>query len=133
MKQKQPLKEMLKRIGGAHLLNEKPNFDKEKLQEYWHDIIQDVEGDDIKIGWTVFTADYDYHSGALSWGDADSDFIFYMTPGYDGINGIPIEDGNTGKQYGRLPLKTTGDVKKDTKWYLNTIKKALPKILKKAK
>ena len=56
-----------------------------------------------------------------------------MTPGYDGINGIPIEDGNTGKQYGRLPLKTTGDVKKDTKWYVNTIKKALPKILKKAK
>jgi len=130
---KKPLKEMLKKIGGAHLLNEKPNFDKEKLQEYWHDIIQDVEGTMIKIGKDKYTADYDYHSGALSWGSMDSEVLLYMTPGYDGQNSIPVEDGNSGKFHGTIPLKTTGDVKKDTKWYVNTIKKALPKILKKAK
>ena len=124
---KQPLREQLKKIGGGHLLNEKVD----NLSDYWNDIVKDIEGDDIKIGKDKYTADYDYHSGALSWGNED--VIIYMTPGYDGVKYIPVEDGNTGKFYGKLPLKTTGDVKKDTKWYLNTIKRNLPKFLKKIK
>ena len=124
---KQPLKEQLKKIGGGHLLNEKVD----NLSDYWNDIVKDIEGDDIKIGKDKYTADYDYHSGALSWGN--NDVIIYMTPAYDGVKYIPVEDGDSARMIGKLPLKTTGDVKKDTKWYLNTIKKALPKILKKAK
>ena len=56
-----------------------------------------------------------------------------MTPAYDGVKYIPVEDGDTGKMLGKITLKTTGDVKKDTKWYLNTVKKSFPKFLKKIK
>ena len=124
---KKPLKEMLKKIGGGHLLNEGD----EKLADYWNNIVQDVEGEIIKIGKDKYTADYDFHSGALSWGSMDSEVLLYMTPGYDGVKYIPVEDGNSGKFLGKLPLKTTNDEKKDKKWYVNTIKKSLPKFIKK--
>ena len=124
---KQPLKEQLKKIGGGHLLTEKVD----DLELYWADIVKDIEGDDFKIGKEVYTADYEYNSNALSWGN--NDVIIYMTPAYDGVKYIPVEDGDTGKMLGKITLKTTGDVKKDTKWYLNTVKKSFPKFLKKIK
>ena len=124
---KQPLRETLKRIGGGHLLTEKVD----DLEKYWADIVRDVEGEQIKIGKDNYTADYEYNSNALSWGNED--VIIYMTPAYDGAKDIPVEYGDTGQKLGKIPLKTTGDVKKDKKWYINTIKKSLPKFLKKIK
>ena len=42
---KQPLKEMLKKIGGRHLLNEN------KLQDYWEEITNEMEGQKIGKFW----------------------------------------------------------------------------------
>ena len=56
-----------------------------------------------------------------------------MTPAYDGAKDIPVEDGDTGKKLAEIPLKTTGDVKIDKKWYIDPLKKSLPKFLKKIK
>ena len=118
---KQPLKEMLKKIGGGHLLNEN------KLQDYWDEITNEMDGK--KIG--KFWADVDMHTGGLSWGEPNSDFHIYATPAWEGKKYIEFEEGMTGKDLGKVPLKTTGDKKKDTKWYLATMKKHLPKIVKK--
>ena len=105
----------------------------QKLTDYWADITQRVQGDFVKVGGEKYFSDWDYNSGALSWGDQNSDIIIFMTPAYDGVKYIPVEDGNTGKVLGKIPLKTTGNEKKDTKWYLDTVKKSLPKFIKKIK
>ena len=82
---KQPLKEMLKAIGGEHLLNEN------KLQDYWEEITNEMEGQ--KIG--KFWADVDMHTGGLSWGERNSDFHIYATPAWEGKKYIEFEEGMT--------------------------------------
>ena len=61
-------------------------------------------------------------------------FIFFATPAWEGDKYITFEEGwGSGVKLGKIPLKTTKDEKKDTKWYLATMKKHLPKLVKKLK
>ena len=104
----------------------------DSLEKYWQDILDlsIIRKAKIKVGKTGFIPDVEYHSGSVGWvGDG---FLIYATPAWDGQKYIPFEDGHTGKVLGKVPLKTTGVDRKDSKWYLDTIKRSLPKFIKKA-
>ena len=100
----------------------------EKSIKKQRNVLLTVEGDDFKIGKEVYTADYEYNSNALSWGN--NDVIIYMTPAYDGVKYIPVEDGDTGDRLKTLKYNSTGDLKKDAKWYISNMKRYLPGIVK---
>ena len=128
---KQPLKEMLKKIGGGHLLKEY----NDKVAEY-----SDVLGQHLKHmrfdirGWQM---DRDYHSGAWEWTNRKFENHFYATWGWDGKNEIPIET-DEGDSLPTIKQKFKGtdpddekQLKIDAKKYIQIMKKLIPKIEKK--
>ena len=138
-KMKQPLKEMLKKIGGRHLLIENADVDdySQELGEYLHHIrIPPVKG------WT-FTIDI--NSGAWMWDHVPGKFedSIYATWGWMGKQEIAIEVGdgdfNAGPLKSRkIKLKFKGldgfdekQMKIDAKKYIDAMKKEIPKIQKK--
>ena len=136
-KLKQPLREMLKKIGGGHLLTEGDDV----LQDYWAELVSKIEGTMLSTSVGKFDADVDMNSGGLSWngqeGDKpdgyEEDYVYiFATPAWEGDKYITFEEGwGSGVKLGKVPLKTTMDKKKDTNWYLATMKKHLPKLVKK--
>ena len=129
---KQPLKEMLKKIGGGHLLTENTDID-----DYSHELgeyLNSMRIPQIK-GWRF---SIDIHSGAYVWDHAKFEESIYATWGWEGKNEIPVEtsDGESFKTI-KLKLKPKEslesklDIKKDVKKYISAMKKELPKIEKK--
>lgn len=110
------------------------------LEDYWANVLLDnpggIQKQQLKIGKLKFQADEDRNSGSISWGVINppegQDYLIYATPAWEGSKYIEFEDGASGKQIGKVPLKTTKNEKKDFKWYIDTIKKTLPKVLNKA-
>ena len=133
---KQPLKEMLKAIGGGHLLTENADVDdySQELGEYLHHIrIPPVKG------WT-FTIDI--NSGAWMWDHVPGKFedSIYATWGWMGKNQLTIEvgDGVDLDIRKKVNLKFKGldgfdekQMKIDAKKYIDAMKKEIPKIQKK--
>ena len=129
---KQPLKEMLKKIGGAHLLKE---YD-DKVATYSSDL-----GDYIKIlkpkinGWKF---GMEHMTGSWYWEHPKFEDIIYATWGWEGKNQVPLQSSD-GEDLGTIKLKLTPkesledqlDVKKDVKKYIQAMKKELPKLQKK--
>ena len=139
---KQPLKEMLKKIGGGHLLTENKMvfYYMEHLGPYIQQLRPNIKG------WK-FTVDY--MSGSWEWYNRKFEPVIYATWGWEGKDEIPIEssDGEVFKA-AKLKLKpsiskakvgkgvtadTTDEkqLKKDAIKYINVMKKEFPKIQKK--
>ena len=129
---KKPLKEMLKKIGGGHLLKE---YNK-KVENYSLEL-----GDYIKLlkpkikGWKFGV---ERMTGSWYWEHSKFEDVVYATWGWEGKNEIPLQSSD-GEYLGRVKLKLTPkeslesklDVKKDVKKYLDAMKKEFPKIEKK--
>ena len=128
---KQPLKEMLKKIGGGHLLKE------DKMVTYYSDAL----GKYIKQlrpnikGWKF---SLDHMTGSWEWGSSKFEDVLYATWGWEGKNEIPLETSD-GDAFKAVKLKLTPpkdatdekQLKKDAKKYIDTMKKEIPKIEKK--
>ena len=131
---KQPLKEMLKAIGGRHLLTENADVDdySHELGEYLHHMRIPL----IK-GWQ-FTIDI--NTGAWEWDHSKFEDAIYATWGWMGKQEIAIEvgDGVDLDIRKKVKLKFKGldgfdekQMKIDAKKYIDAMKKEIPKIQKK--
>ena len=128
---KQPLKEMLKKIGGGHLLkeyNDKVATYSDALGKYIRALRFDIRG------WQM---DVEYHSGSWEWTNRKFENAFYATWGWEGKNEIPIET-DEGDDCGTIKQKFKGtdpedekQLKIDAKKYIALMKKEIPKIEKK--
>ena len=128
---KQPLKEMLKKIGGAHLLNENAAVVKysDELGQYVKQLRPNIRG------WKF---DVERLTGSWYWEHKKIEPLVYATWGWDGRNAIELES-SFGLDLGKINVKLKPkesledqlDVKKDVKKYLDAMKKEIPKIEKK--
>ena len=129
---KQPLKEMLKKIGGGHLLENKAmvTYYSDALGNYIKQLRPTIRG--WKFG-------IDRMTGSWEWENRKFENIIYATWGWEGKNEIPIESSD-GEVFKAAKLKltppkedTTDDkqLKKDAIKYINVMKKEFPKIQKK--
>ena len=85
---KKPLKEMLKKIGGGHLLKEY----NDKVATYSDALGKYIEGLRFSIrGWQMST---EYHSGSWEWTNKKFENHFYATWGWEGKNMIPLESSD---------------------------------------
>ena len=128
---KQPLKEMLKKIGGGHLLTENKMvfYYMEHLGPYIQQLRPNIRG------WKFVV---ERMTGSWEWTNRKFEPAVYATWGWEGRNEIPLEtsDGESFKavKLKLTPPKDTTDekqLKKDAKKYIDTMKKELPKIEKK--
>ena len=127
---KQPLKKMLKAIGGGHLLKE------DKMVTYYSGALGDyIYGlrPNIK-GWKF---DIERQTGSWEWSHSKFEDVVYATWGWEGKNVIPLESSD-GLDLGtiKLKLKTSEpedekNLKRDAKKYIDVMKKEFPKIQKK--
>ena len=118
---RKPLKETLKRIGGGHLL-----IENKKISDYSFELGKYIMGLRPKI--SGFKFDVEYMTGSWLW--EKGDIAIYATWGWEGKKEVPIEDGDTGDRLKTLKYNSTGDLKKDAKWYISNMKRYLPGILK---
>tara|TARA_R100001443_G_scaffold72299_1_gene80454 strand:+ start:432 stop:830 length:399 start_codon:yes stop_codon:yes gene_type:complete len=127
---KKPLKEMLKKIGGKHLLIENRDVSaySDALGNYIRALRFDIRG------WQM---DVEYHSGSWEWTNRKFDNAFYATWGWEGKNEIPIES-DEGDDCGTIKQKFKGtdpenekQLKIDAQKYIALMKKEIPKIEKK--
>ena len=127
---KKPLKEMLKKIGGRHLLKENDAVStySDALGQYLAGLRFDIRG------WQMSR---EYHSGSWEWTNRKFDNAFYATWGWEGKNEIPIES-DEGDDCGTIKQKFKGtdpenekQLKIDAKKYIALMKKEIPKIEKK--
>ena len=138
---KQPLKEMLKKIGGGHLLkeyNDKVATYSNALGNYIRALRFDIRG------WQM---DVEYHSGSWEWTNRKFENAFYATWGWEGKEEIPLEttDGDSFKAIklklnpkkiekddmdNSIGYKDQKSLKRDAKKYIDKMKKELPKIEK---
>ena len=70
----------------------------------------------------------EYMTGSWVW--EKGDIAIYATWGWEGKKEVPIEDGDTGDRFKTLKYNSTGDLKKDAKWYISNMKRYLPGIVK---
>ena len=129
---KQPLKETLMRIGGAHLLKEQSkgmimNYS-DHLGAYLEQLRPNIRG--WKFGVERMT-------GSWEWTNRKFEPSVFATWGWEGKNEIPLEtsDGDAFKAV-KLKLKASEpedeqNLKRDAKKYIDTMKKEIPKIEKK--
>ena len=128
---KKPLKEMLKKIGGGHLLKEY----NDKVANYSDALGKYIQN--LRLGIRVWVFSTEYHYGSWAWTNKKFENHFYATWGWEGKNEIPLEtsDGDAFKAV-KLKLKV-GDpedekqLKDAAKKYINVMKKEFPKIEKK--
>ena len=127
---RKPLKEMLKKIGGRHLLKENDAVStySDALGQYLAGLRFDIRG------WQMSR---EYHSGSWEWTNRKFDNAFYATWGWEGKNEIPIES-DEGDDCGTIKQKFKGtdpenekQLKIDAKKYIALMKKEIPKIEKK--
>ena len=126
---KQPLKEMLKKIGGGHLLTENKMvfYYMEHLGPYIQQLRPNIRG------WKFVV---ERMTGSWEWTNRKFEPAVYATWGWEGRNEIPLEtsDGDAFKAV-KLKLKASepedeNNLKRDAKKYLDVMKKELPKIEK---
>ena len=126
---KKPLREMLVKIGGGHLLKEN------KIAKYSSDL-----GDYIKLlkpkinGWKF---GMEHMTGSWYWEHPKFEDVVYATWGWEGKNEIPLETSD-GESFKAVKLKFKAsepedeqNLKRDAKKYIDTMKKEIPKIEKK--
>ena len=127
---KQPLKEMLKKIGGGHLLTENKMvfYYMEHLGPYIQQLRPNIRG------WKFVV---ERMTGSWEWTNRKFEPAVYATWGWEGRNEIPLEtsDGDVFKAV-KLKLKASepedeNNLKRDAKKYLDVMKKEFPKIEKK--
>ena len=130
----QPLKEMLIKIGGGHLLTENADID-----DYSHELgeyLNSMRIPQIK-GWRF---SIDIHSGAYVWDHAKFEENIYATWGWAGKNEIAVQvgDGVDFEYNNEIKLKFKGfdgfdekQMKIDAKKYIDAMKKEFPKVQKK--
>ena len=120
----QPLKEMLKKIGGSHLLNEDVKLVdyQNELGEYIKQLRPNVKG--WKFG-------IDRQTGGWYWEHPKYESQIFATWGGDGKEQVQYEvDGD---KFGKADkYKAKFDMKKDSKWYIANAKKSIPQVLKTA-
>jgi len=127
---KQPLKEMLKAIGGEHLLTENQD-----IADYSHELGEYIHHSRTKIkGWAF---SIEINTGSWEWYHPKFEDVVYATWGWEGRNEIPVETSD-GESFKTIKLKFKGfdgmdekQLKIDAKKYIDTMKKELPKIQKK--
>lgn len=129
---KKPLKEMLKKIGGGHLLkeyNDKVASYSDELGEYLAQLRPNVKG--WKFSMQRMT-------GTWEWNHPKFEDAIYATWGWEGNNQIPVESSD-GHDCGTIKFKITPpkdsadekQLKKDAIKYIKTMQKEFPKIQKK--
>ena len=127
---KQPLKEMLKKIGGGHLLTENKMvfYYMEHLGPYIQQLRPNIRG------WKFVV---ERMTGSWEWTNRKFEPAVYATWGWEGRNEIPLESSD-GEYFGeaRFKLKASepedeNNLKRDAKKYLDVMKKEFPKIEKK--
>ena len=127
---KQPLKEMLKKIGGGHLLTENKMvfYYMEHLGPYIQQLRPNIRG------WKFVV---ERMTGSWEWTNRKFEPSVFATWGWEGKNEIPLEtsDGDAFKAV-KLKLKASEpedeqNLKRDAKKYIDTMKKEIPKIEKK--
>ena len=122
---KKPLKEMLKKIGGGHLLKE----DK-KTDDYSYELGQYIKGLRPNIKGWKFSIEPNTHS--WEWSHPGYEAAIYGTWGHEGKAQVPWESSD-GEVFGKPDkYKAKYDLKKDAQWYIKLAKKSIPKILKTA-
>ena len=127
---KKPLKEMLKKIGGRHLLKENDAVStySDALGQYLAGLRFDIRG------WQMSR---EYHSGSWEWTNRKFDNAFYATWGWEGKNEIPIESdeaddcGTIKQKFKGTDPENEKQLKIDAKKYIALMKKEIPKIEKK--
>ena len=132
-KMKQPLKEMLKKIGGGHLLKEKKDDYVDFEQYAQEDLSYYIQGlrPSVKAGGATWKFDIDRQQGSWYWTSPKHEVDIYATYGWNGKEQIEWEV--EGEKIGKPDkYKAKYDLKKDAKWYIDNAKKAIPKILKTA-
>ena len=128
---KQPLKETLMRIGGAHLLNENKDmivYYSDALGKYIQQLRPNIRGWKFEV---------ERMTGSWEWTNRKFEPSVFATWGWEGKNEIPLEtsDGDAFKAV-KLKLKASEpedeqNLKRDAKKYIDTMKKEIPKIEKK--
>ena len=118
---KKPLKEMLKKIGGGHLLKEN-----DAVVKYSDELGAYVAGLRPKIAGLKFSVEH--NTGSWLW--EDNKIGIYATWGWEGKQEVPIEPDDQAGVVKTLKYKYTGDLKKDAKWYISNMKRYLPGIKK---
>ena len=127
---KKPLKEMLKKIGGGHLLTENKMvfYYMEHLGPYIQQLRPNIGG------WKFVV---ERMTGSWEWTNRKFEPSVFATWGWEGKNEIPLEtsDGDAFKAV-KLKLKASepedeNNLKRDAKKYLDVMKKEFPKIEKK--
>ena len=94
---KQPLKEMLKAIGGGHLLTENQD-----IADYSHELGEYIHHLRTKIkGWAF---SIEINTGSWEWYHPKFEDIIYATWGWEGRNEIPVETSD-GDSFKALKLK----------------------------
>ena len=139
---KQPLRESLIKIGGKHLLNE----GKDEIFKYKDELEIYIQGLRPNIrGWKFGV---DHMSGAWEWQSTRvKDVSIFATWGWEGREEIPLEtsDGDSlpavklklnpktvkKDDYDTMDPSDEKQLKKDSKKYLDKMKKEFPKIEKK--
>ena len=128
---KQPLKEMLKKIGGGHLLTENKMvfYYMEHLGPYIQQLRPNIRG------WKFVV---ERMTGSWEWTNRKFEPAVYATWGWEGQNKIPVESSD-GHDCGTVTLKLTPpkdgtdekQMKKNAKKYLDIMQRNFPKIQKK--
>ena len=129
---KQPLKEMLIKIGGGHLLNEKKDDYVDFEQYAQEDLGYYIQGlrPSVKVGGVTWKFDIDKQQGSWYWTSSKFEVDIYGTYGWNGKEQIEWEV--EGDKYLTDKYKAKYDLKKDAKWYIDNAKKSIPKVIKKA-
>ena len=111
----------LKKLLSENLLKEANTYDAQTSME---DLLKRMRP---KIGKLKFT--FDPMTGTWSWVDDKKDIWIHATWGWEGYEGVIFED-HDGDVIKKQKYKSSGDPKKDVKWYISTCKRYLPGIYK---
>ena len=128
---KQPLKEMLKKIGGGHLLNENKDDYVDFEQYAEEDLSYYIQGlrPSVKALGATWKFDIDRQTGGWYWTSPKYELDIFATYGWNGKQQVnwEIDDKKVGKVD---KYKAKYDLKQDSKWYIDNAKKAISKMKK---
>ena len=128
---KQPLKEMLKKIGGGHLLNENKDDYVDFEQYAEEDLSYYIQGlrPSVKALGATWKFDIDRQTGGWYWTSPKYEPDIYATYGWNGKQQVNWEID--GEKVGKVDkYKAKYDLKQDSKWYIDNAKKAISKMKK---